>query len=389
MTTINVDWQVHAQQLADRLAEAGVLQDPAWRAAVQAVPRHAFVPRFYRQQPNGDWAMTDAESGSWLEQVYQDIPLITDLAEAENGRLVTVSSSTKPALMLRMLLALDVHDGHRMLEIGTGTGYNAGLLAHRLGDAQVFSIDIGAKLVEAAGQRLAQLGYQPTLAPANGVEGLPEYAPYDRLIATCSVPTVPWAWAEQVREDGLILVDVKHGTHAGNLVLLRRHPHRLEGRFLPRWAGFMAMRPSDSAPPSAHRARFEPEDGEATQTMLAPEPWQSPIPWFLASGRLPRQLTFGHLGFDNGAPNWATYTGDDGSWCAVRMQPDNRGWREVRQGGPTEIWTQFEHVHHQWRELGRPDWHRFGLTVTRQEGHQVWLDTPAGRVWQVGDQNSR
>src|SRR5688500_7514681 len=134
MTGTTVDWQTHAHRLAERLADAGVLDDPALRAAVESVPRHVFVPRFYVQHSGGKWSETTADSDGWLDAVYSDEPLVTALAETAKGSRVTVSSSTKPALMLRMLAALDMHDADRVLEIGTGTGYNAALLAHRLGD---------------------------------------------------------------------------------------------------------------------------------------------------------------------------------------------------------------------------------------------------------------
>jgi protein-L-isoaspartate O-methyltransferase len=77
---------------------------------------------------------------------------------------------------------------------------------------------------------------------------MPQHGPFDRIVATCSLPAVPWVSAEQVREGGLVLVDVKRSVHAGNLVLLTRHADRLEGRFLSRWAGFMAIRDADEAP---------------------------------------------------------------------------------------------------------------------------------------------
>jgi protein-L-isoaspartate O-methyltransferase len=72
-----------------------------------------------------------------------------------------------------------------LLEIGTGTGYNAALLCHRLGAESVFSVDIGAGLVAAARERLAALGYAPTLVAADGRLGLPGHGPFDRIIATC------------------------------------------------------------------------------------------------------------------------------------------------------------------------------------------------------------
>jgi protein-L-isoaspartate O-methyltransferase len=190
--------------------------------------------------------------------------------------------------MIRMLEVLDVHSGHRVLEIGTGTGYNAALLSHRLGDRQVFSVDIDADLVELASRRLACADYHPTLVAVNGEQGLPDHAPYDRIIATCSVSAVPWAWAQQTRTGGLILVDVKTGPNAGNLVALRRLPDRLEGRFLPKWAGFMAMRHDNPAaqPPGGYprRERFESTLGA---TSLSPQPWDNLIVWFLAQFHQP------------------------------------------------------------------------------------------------------
>src|ERR1700754_5081751 len=150
MTVTEADWHARARKLAASLAENGVLDDPAWRAAFESVPRHVFVPRFYRQRPHGDWSETTAEDDGWLDAVYSDAPLVTALAEIESGSRVTVSSSSKPVLMARMFAALDVRDGMKVLEIGPGTGYNAALLTHRLGDENVFSVDIGADFVGTA-----------------------------------------------------------------------------------------------------------------------------------------------------------------------------------------------------------------------------------------------
>ncbi|MBK1785005.1 ATP-grasp peptide maturase system methyltransferase [Prauserella sp. ASG 168] len=369
-------WREHARKLGERVAADGVLTDPMWRAALEGVPRHVFVPHFFEQRRDGSWAKKGVGDAGWLETVYSDRPLVTALARTESGNSVTVSSSTKPGLMVRMLEALELRDGHRVLEIGTGTGYNAGLLAHRLGDACVFSVDIGAGLVDAARERLADLGYAPTLAATDGTAGLPDAAPFDRIIATCSVPAVPWTWARQVRDGGLVLVDVKRGSHAGNLVRLRRIGDRLEGRFSPRWAGFMAMRATDTAPSSEQARKIDLDNGLRSTTTLDAEPWTNALPWFLAQSQLPRRVVFGYRG-RNGA-QWATFTGDDGSWCAIALDSDERGAREVRYGGPVRIWEQFERVHTMWDTLGRPGWDRFGLTVTPDGFHQMWLDEPDG-----------
>ncbi|MGH3809114.1 MAG: protein-L-isoaspartate(D-aspartate) O-methyltransferase, partial [Pseudonocardiaceae bacterium] len=137
MTTLTevTDWTSRATALADELVTAGKLTSPAWRAAVRAVPRHVFVPSFYVQR-DGAMVAVEATSGQeWLEAVYSNTALVTKIGRGEpGGPAVFLSSSSTPGLMTRMLEALDVDEGHRVLEIGTGTGYNAALLSHPLGD---------------------------------------------------------------------------------------------------------------------------------------------------------------------------------------------------------------------------------------------------------------
>lgn len=86
----------------------------------------------------------------------------------EAGTWEPVSSSANPELMVRMLETLDIQDGHRVLEIGTGTGYNAALLCHRLGDDRVFSVDVDAELVALTRQRLATGPPSPPLTERAG-----------------------------------------------------------------------------------------------------------------------------------------------------------------------------------------------------------------------------
>jgi hypothetical protein len=188
---------------------------------------------------------------------------------------------------------------------------------------------------------------------------------------------------------GLVLVDVKPSTHAGNLVLLKRHEDRLEGRFLPQWAGFMAIRDTDEAPESG-TVVAEMEAGKRSTTRLDPLPWSSLVPWFLAQARLPRGITFGYRGFGQDGPQWMVLGAGGDSWCAVRMRADPAGEREVQQGGPVALWDEFEAAHETWSDLGRPAWDRLGLTVTSDGVHRVWLDRPDGEVaWLLRRQGER
>ncbi|MGH3932938.1 MAG: methyltransferase domain-containing protein, partial [Pseudonocardiaceae bacterium] len=220
------DWPDRAQRLAEKLVADGDLRSPQWKSALCTVPRHEFIPHYYRHDTStrpATWRLitpTDpAQIQVWLELVYSATTLITAVADyAGRGVQIPVSSSSKPDLMVRMLEELDVTDGQRVLEIGTGTGYNAALLAHRLGSSNVFSVDVDPVLIDAARPRLARLGYHPTLVAADGAGGLAEYAPFDRIIATCSVPAIPLAWIEQLRPGGRILADVEGPLGAGNLV---------------------------------------------------------------------------------------------------------------------------------------------------------------------------
>ncbi|GAA3012099.1 methyltransferase domain-containing protein [Actinokineospora diospyrosa] len=370
-------WQDLARELAAEIVAEGVLRTPSLRQAVEKTPRHLFVPRFYTQEPDRSWVQTAAGGEEWLAAVYRNQPLVTDLATTADGDRVTVSSSTKPGLMVRMLEALDLADHHRVLEIGTGTGYNAALLCHRLGDGRVFSVDIGAALVEAAGERLASLGLSPVLVVGHGGLGLPEHAPFDRIIATCSVPAVPRAWAGQVRVGGLVLVDLKPSVHAGNLALLRRTADGLTGRFLPRWAGFMAMRDADRAPDAAP-ALGDQSAGTRSDTTLPATPWTHLVPWFLAQVGMPGEVSVGYTGLAGGRPEWSTLSAADGSWAWARIT----GAREIRQGGPVRLWDRVEAAHDEWETLGCPDWDRLGLSVTPDGLHRVWLDEPdSGHEW--------
>ncbi|MEV0966222.1 methyltransferase domain-containing protein [Streptomyces sp. NPDC049910] len=232
------------------VAATGVLRDPAWRAAFAEVPRHLFVPYYYLPALAGYERLWSGDPDPdrrerWLRGAYADGPLAT---RVRGGELV--SSGSQPSLMARMLVALEVADGHRVLEAGTGTGYNAALLAHRLGDPMVTTVELDPEIADSARRHLAAAGYHPAVIAGDGARGCPERAPFDRVIATCALPSVPRAWLPQCAPGGLILAPLANG-----LVVLRvRDEGHAEGRFLHPPAYFVPLRGAGPVRTSAPQA---------------------------------------------------------------------------------------------------------------------------------------
>lgn len=150
--------------LIEQLVAIGKLTTPAWRAAFEAVPRHLFTPRFTLPMNIGGHTLdgTDpAQREDWLRAVYHNEALLTDFDEHD----IATTSCSAPTVVATMLESSQASEGDTVLEIGTGTGWTAGLLAHRLGSDAVTSVDINARCVAEARQRLDHLGLTPTLLP--------------------------------------------------------------------------------------------------------------------------------------------------------------------------------------------------------------------------------
>lgn len=252
-------------RMVRRIVAGGGLADPAWRAAFADVPRHLFV---LDEPLDGAADVPDgvdvADFGSGLMEpvgpaetlgvpghggrgrrralrrmvgAYADRPIAIRVV---GGTLV--SSSSQPSLMALMCEALEVRDGDRVLEIGAGTGYNAALFAHRLGPDAVTTVDLEPEITAAARAHLDVYGTEAARSVAvvtgDGAFGHPPRAPYDRIVATCDLPSIPPAWLEQCVPGGRVLAPI-----AGGLAVLTvRGPGRAEGRFLPTPAYFVPLR---------------------------------------------------------------------------------------------------------------------------------------------------
>jgi protein-L-isoaspartate(D-aspartate) O-methyltransferase len=174
------------QVLVEDLKKQGLIQTPRLEAAFRAVMRHLFLPGVPLQEVYSDRAISAKKDpeGKWL------------------------SSSSQPAIMAIMLEQLGLEPGHKVLEIGTGPGYNAALMAHMVGSSgQVVSVEIDEDLAEAARDHLKEAGFeQVQVICADGGYGAPEAAPFDRIILTVGAPDIPPAWREQLKSSGRLVL---------------------------------------------------------------------------------------------------------------------------------------------------------------------------------------
>src|SRR5260221_9164086 len=193
--------ELHAmEQLVEAIEqELGRPLYPPVRQAFLQVPRHLFVEQYYQQRGNSlTWDLVQATT----ESVYQDQPLVIQIDQ--QGR--PTSSSSQPSMMAIQLDALDLESGQSVLEIGAGTGYNAALMGVLVGQGgEVTSIDIDGDLVLEASKMLARAGANNVrILQEDGFVGGLAYAPYDRILATCSVRSIPRAWVDQLKPQGLL-----------------------------------------------------------------------------------------------------------------------------------------------------------------------------------------
>ncbi|MGH3767079.1 MAG: methyltransferase domain-containing protein [Pseudonocardiaceae bacterium] len=362
----DTDWKPRAAELVAQ----GVLDDPAWGNAFAATPRHLFTPRVMAD----DGAMLLAGQRGWLQAVYADTALLTQTAAADAGEQeLPTSSSSKPAVMAVMLDRLNIHPGHRVLEIGTGTGYNTALQCHRLGEGNVCSFDIHPGLIEAARERLAQIGYHPHLTTGDGANGWAEHAPFDRILATCAITQIPPAWIRQLADGGRIVTPLDVGAL---LVLDKTAPDEVTGHIDPYPAWFMPLREH------AHNPLGPGQSTGFTATGMAHYGTTTLDPAFLLAGdpglALFLWLHLPGLRVAGGQLSGSVVAHTADALAEAQLVPGEDGW-EVVQRGPRRLWDTIEHAVTAFQALGRPDRSRFGVTALDDPNTQyVWLDDPNG-----------
>jgi len=189
--------QARERMVRDQIAARGV-SDGRVLAAMRQVPRHEFVLPAYR------------------DRAYDDSPLPI---EAEQ----TISQPYIVALMTELA---EVRPGDRVLEVGTGSGYQAAVLAQLGGEVR--SIEIIEELARTAWQRLSRLGYRVRVRHGDGYAGWPEHAPFDAIIVTAAPPSIPPPLEAQLAVGGKLVVPVGEGYQ--ELVVVERTADGYERR---------------------------------------------------------------------------------------------------------------------------------------------------------------
>jgi protein-L-isoaspartate(D-aspartate) O-methyltransferase len=191
------DWQAERTRMVNEQLKARDIRNDRVLEAMLSVPRHRFIPESARGGAYGDFP----------------VPI---------GYGQTIS---QPYIVAFMTQALDVGPGDRVLEIGTGSGYQAAVLS--LLAREVFTIEIIESLADRARATLKDLGHQNVHVRAgNGYLGWPEYAPFDRIIVTAAPEAVPPALVEQLKIGGLMAIPIGVGDQ--ELRILRRTPVGLD-----------------------------------------------------------------------------------------------------------------------------------------------------------------
>ncbi|MGB8346250.1 MAG: methyltransferase domain-containing protein [Ktedonobacteraceae bacterium] len=381
---VAIDTHPYRERFVERLEANGDITSKRVREAFLAVPRHLFFKYYYRRQQNGWEYCPREETDSWYETIYSDEGLISLLDD--DGHILSCGS--QPAVMAWMLEALDVRPGQRVLEIGTGTGYNAALLAYLTGDPRlVTTIDIEAQTIAAAASAIGQaVGPGMTVVVGDGREGYAANAPYDRIIVTGGYPTVPLAWKEQLAQNGILACVIEPGLMSGAVTggVLRavKEGSRLSGHVVRR-ATFMLLHAGGIAQQSRRYPRLE-------NMLLTIPARSSESPLFDPSALSSPDFMF-LLYYD--LPDFYWYVRREGSGMAkvyaLRSHPEAAlviapdGEQMELRGDERQariFWNHLLRAYSFWLHLGRPGITDYKFEMPGEEGF-LSITMPTGTVW--------
>ncbi|MEV4925028.1 methyltransferase domain-containing protein [Streptomyces roseoverticillatus] len=319
---------------------------------------------------------------AWAAAVYDPVKaVVTQIDDGEHDPRTTTgavrgaatSSVSALDIVCIKLGFLDLEAGHKVLDVGAGSGVNTALLEERAGPGNIVTIEVDQGLAEQAERNLRTAGYTARVVCGDGEKGVAEDALYDRLICTAAARRIPRAWREQLRPGGIILTPYGSLFSSNGLLRLAVGPDgAAEGRFV-HTASYMWLR--------AHRAQGSrpPRDEEERLSASPSDPdkildgdWHADF----AIGQLIPGLTMQRTtgAGDRRILLWMVRTRSRP--CAVTAGTRATVfWSRIRS-----LWGEVLTARSWWDEHGRPEITRFGLTVTIDGEHHTWLDAPENRL---------
>jgi len=353
--------------------------------SVSEVPREVFIPEVIWRYAGDDLVPLRRceEPQEWLRRTYGPRYVVTQVDDGTpagpdgRGRMAT-SSASRPDIVALMLDAGHLEPGMRVLEIGTGTGYTAALLAERLGARNVTTIEIDPTLAARARAALATAGYgDVTVITGDGAQGHPDRAPFDRVLSTVATPRVPYAWVAQTRPGGLVVTPWGSAYKpAGLLSLTVGTDGTATGCLVNPTISFMELRDQRIIRAAITDVVRDADAPDLSET----------------------DLHACHLCNDNDAlfaiaiqvpachGEYTPTADDDDRWCVWFLDPSSRSWARfdhqphtrhwpVHQFGPRRLWDEVIAAYRRWEHAGRPAVTRWRFTITPDK-QQIQLTNP-------------
>lgn len=368
----------------EEMVASGVLTED-WKVAMVAVPRRDYLPDRVWEYRNNDamWHPVDRSvtPQCWARLANHDTQVVTQVDDGcpvgpdDLGDMPT-SSMSKPSVVATMLKHLEISGGERVLEIGTGTGWNAALLAQRLGPDRITSIEIDHEIAENARQALQETGFgKVRVVTGNGSNGYEPEAPYHRVISTAACHTVPYAWVQQCRPRGrivtpwgsqfknwaLLALDVNEdGTAVGGVVGTADFMRLRDQRLLDPWV--TPDREEEARATTGESPIHPVEVMRRGDVLMAMAAW---VPNCRARYSQPLPET-GNLS--------AMYLSDarTGSWARLLAEPGGEGPHRVVQGGERRLMDEVKAAYERWVREGSPGTDEWLITVGK-DGQRMEL----------------
>ena len=372
-------------------SEFSSLSEPI-RDALSVVRRHRFLDGWFRLeidglQPTFRYVDFDrnAPAKEHLSAIYSNQALVTTC-----DGIFPTSSTSQPPLVARMLQLLDIAPGMRVLEIGTGTGYNAALLAELTGEhSNVFTIEYQQPVAEKAHRFLKEEGYGDVhVVHGDGFQGIEDGAPFDRIVATVGCSDISPRWLKQLSPEGAMLIPIQHGL-ADPLVRLTRDPEDPQtaiGKVVDRsafikiqgilnwgnpWTSYQIRGLQDDSV----WCRSFPEDlatpGTCRHPLYAANHWG--FRFYLA-------LCSRELWYDNSGYGLA----DPGSKTIVKFTKQGIEGISVGQDSAAleRLYERLLSLHRTWSDLGSPDPSDYSLTFSPVSQYDASAPRPS-REWHI------